>query len=406
VSSSSNSRRGNRLKHFVKDGIWASVCEGFAESNFNAFATALSASPHHLSILTSSQSFAGCWLQLWSEKLVGIVGSRKKLVLICVSLQIIFLGGMAIVALGGFSSWIFMALTLLFTAVAGLSGPVWSSWVSHLLPSKRRGLYFGIRSQRTYPAQFASLLLGGLILQNVEASWAGTRGIQLAFVVVFLLGLVAKLLSLRNLFLQPERPFVLPKKTVGPIELVINFFAVMGLAINVSAPFQTPYLLKTLHFSYFQFSLITAFYIGARCFGAPLIGRLIDTWGSRHLLLVSTLLMPCIPLGWSLSTGLPGLLAIQFAGGIIWTVFDLCTFSFLTETSTEENRQRIFALKHVAWSLGSSSGAILGGVLANFAGNLAIVFWGSTLARAIASIFVLSLVGAKLRTRFVELLKS
>jgi MFS family permease len=260
--------------------------------------------------------------------------------------------------------------------------------------------------------------LGGLILQNVEASWAGTRGIQLAFVVVFLLGLVAKLLSLRNLFLQPERPFVLPKKTVGPIELVIQgsrdkitrrsiyFFAVMGLAINVSAPFQTPYLLKTLHFSYFQFSLITAFYIGARCFGAPLIGRLIDTWGSRHLLLVSTLLMPCIPLGWSLSTGLPGLLAIQFAGGIIWTVFDLCTFSFLTETSTEENRQRIFALKHVAWSLGSSSGAILGGVLANFAGNLAIVFWGSTLARAIASIFVLSLVGAKLRTRFVELLKS
>jgi len=180
------------------DGIWASVCEGFAENNFNALATVLRASPGQLSILSSSQSLLGCWLQLWSEKLVRYFGSRKRLVLTFVGLQALSLLLIFIATALNAGAYTFMALVLLFVAFGSTGGAIWSSWVSDLLPSRRRGFCFGVRNQRTYPLSALSILAAGFILQSLDHALGPQYGTRVAFCTVFLFGFGAKLLSLRH----------------------------------------------------------------------------------------------------------------------------------------------------------------------------------------------------------------
>ena len=394
----------NRLRHFVGDGIWASVCDGLAESNFNAFATALSASVSHISYLTSSQNLVGCWLQLWSEKLVKKTGSRKRMVLLCVSLQIATLATMLLSALCGVRAVLFMVLSLIFTVLGGLSGPVWSAWVSELIPSQRRGFCFGIRNQRTYPAQFVALLLGGLVLQNFSELFSGNRSTQIAFSAIFLFGMIAKSISLYHLFLQPETHSVLPSTALGPLQIVregyedpqlqrmILFFGVMGFSVNLSGPFQTPFLLQTLRYGYLPFASVTATLVMSRFLAAPTMGRILDRVGYQKPLLISTLLMPGIPLGWALSHNYYWILGIQVYGGFVWTAFDLSVFSFLTESTPSKKRQIAFSLKQISFNLASCGGALMGGYLMTHSKSPLIIYWASTLGRLTAILFVFRMI--------------
>jgi MFS family permease len=401
-----SSKKNSNLKPFVREGIWSSACEGFAEANFNAFSTFLMTSSDKISYLSASQNLTGCWLQLWSEKLVNYLGSQKRLVLICVSLQVFILALLLPMISLGISPCTFMGFVLAFGALGGLSGPVWNTWTSQLLPKKRRGFCFGIRNQRTYPAHFISILIGGFIIQKLELTLFGTQASQYGFLAVFGFGMVSKVLSLKHLWSQPETPFIRPQEVLGPQELIrlayndsqmgktALFFGAMGFAINISAPLQVPFLLHSLHTSYIQISCVSAAYIGARFFAAPSIGKWIDTYGPRSILLYSALLMPFMSLGWSCARSYEFILLTQIFAGLVWTTFELCSFSYLTETTHPENRQRAFSLKHVAWNLGGSSGAILGGILEPLFVNSQGVFWTSTIFRTIAALLVFRMLGA------------
>ncbi len=391
------------IKHFIRDGFWASICEGFAENNFNIFSGLLSATSGDLSILASSQNISNCCLQLWSEKLTSISGSRKRLVLICVSLQAITLGFMATYTINGKSASVFMALSLVFCILGSFSGSIWGSWISDLLPPYRRGYCFGIRNKFSYPTQFLAMILGGYLLQAIPNKSGSHQSGQLAFCLVFLIGLIAKLFSLYHLFSQPEMPFSLPEKSIGPTQLlryglndrfnrrIIVFFSIFGFAINLSGPFLTPYLLDTLKFSYIHFAAITAIPIVSRFFSGPMIGRIVDKNGYKKTFITSVLLMPLITLGWSLSTSFYVILIAQFISGFVWTAFELAVFCLLAENSKPENRQRLQSLKHLSWNLFSSFGALAGGFMIYLYQSPMILFWTSTLARVISGVLALLL---------------
>lgn len=408
----SQKQRFKSLRHFVQDGLWSSVCDGFAENNFSPLAVFLSASAAQIGAFSASQQLLGCWLQLWSEKLIKFFGSRKRLVLFCVSLQSVFLGLMTIGVYKGWGFGAFFIFAVLFTAFGSLSGPAWNAWVSDLLPGKRRGACFAVRNQRTYPASFISLVVGGILLDLVSKKFGG----ELAFCLVFFIGYVAKLCTLNHLVQQQEhRLKIVTLRAKGPIHLlkeawtdrrmrrIVTFFGAMGFACNLSGPFQVPYILKTLHYSYFQFTLLLGSMAIGRFLAAPFIGRYIDRFGSRRLLSFSAALMPFSPFGWLLTQNYFALLAVFFVSGVIWAGFDMCSFSYLAECVPSHRRPRVFAARLVAWGLFSFFGASLGGLLleANvghssilisgfgFTAGSLVVFWASTIARSLAALSVL-----------------
>ncbi|MBI3556344.1 MAG: MFS transporter [Deltaproteobacteria bacterium] len=400
-----NTRRFKSLRHFTQDGLWSSVCEGIAESNFSPFAVVLEATAAEVGFLSSMQQLLGCWLQLWCEPLIGFFGSRKRLVLWCVAAQSTML---MLMIWGAFSQWgllVFAVLTILFTSFGAVSGPVWNTWVSDLLPPRRRGVCFAIRNQRTYPMSFLSLILGGFLLDHLGAGLS----LRLAFCAVFSIGLFAKVSALRHLSLQQEHAY--EKSTsgnLGPLGLlrestrdpelrkIVFFFGAMGFAVNLSGPFQAPYLLKTLNFSYTQYTFLLGVMSIARFLAAPYVGRIVDRIGSRRLLMYSSMVMPVIPIGWCLTANYYALVGVFFISGTFWAAFDLCAFTYLAECMPVALRPRVFAAKQVSWNLLSFAGAAVGGLLIEssllqhtLALGTVVVFWASAFARGFAALSVL-----------------
>ena len=402
--------RRDRLRHFVGDGVWASICEGIAENNFMAFGTAISASAGHLSLLTSYQSLMGCFLQLWSEKLIQIFGSRKRLVVTCVSFQSAVLASMALAALAGATVTTFFAMALAFTAFGGFSGAVWNSWVSELLPSRRRGFCFAVRNRRTYPSSFAAMLIAGLILQRLSSAFPGVSGMRWGFFTVFSIGFVAKVLSARHLSLQPgvEEPLFRTEQSrlpgaKGPLTLIVRctnhqatrrvltFFGILGFSVGVSTAFTTPYQLKHLGFSYLEFTLSSAALVAARFAVAPFVGAKLDQKGSRAMLLGSAVAMPVIGIAWAVSHSFVAIVISQIVGGVIWTAFDLSWFAYLVESTPSEERTTVFSGRQMVWSLATFAGAAVGAAIGSHS-SLGVatftVFLISAAGRAVAPIFL------------------
>lgn len=401
MNSHSNARRFKSLKHFVQDGLWSSSCEGIAESNFSAFAVFLSATAAQVGWLTSIQQLSSCGMQLWTEKLIGLFKSRKRLVLFCVMIQITAL---ILLVAGTIADWgigSFCALSIAYTAFGSLSSPAWNSWISDLLPARRRGTCFALRNQRTHPASFIALVAGGCILDAFTHGFGG----RIAFCAVFAAGLFAKLSALRHLSWQQEHPYTPSVRGhVGPFGLIrevardgelrriVSFFGMMGFAVNLSNAFQVPYLLKTMGYSYTQYTFLFGVMAIARFLSAPFVGRFVDHYGSRRLLSISSAAMPLIPFGWCMTHSYFALIGVFFFSGMVWAAFDLCTFTYLAETVVAAKRSRAFAARQITWNLVSFLGGITGVALIEKFGNNALsVFWASAFCRAAAAIFVLRL---------------
>ncbi len=391
----------NRFKHFIFDGFWSSICEGSAESNLPAYATSLlQATPPQLSFFLAAQSFLGAALQFWSEQFVLLFKRQKRVVLGCVTLQLCILAFILFRILNEISPYTFLFLTFFYNTVGSLSSSVWNSWISNLLPEKRRGFYFGARNRKAYLANFFSVLAAGVLLQKGEAFFnQGKLGLQFAFFGVFALGLFGKILALRHLIWQPEAKFhpVSPKHS--PLHLLLEnvriskyrrmflYFGFTGFAISFAAAFQVPYMLNQLHLDYMTFTSSIAIYVAARFLVAPWIGQLVDQKGSKVVLVASTCLMPLISLGWAFAQDYRHIFVLQFLTGVLWAGFDLCSFTYLAEITSKDKRQTIFTLKNVIWSLSSGLGATAGGFVYYFYPNYVLLFLISVGVRAVGGFF-------------------
>lgn len=397
------------------------MASGAADFNFSAFALFLGAVPSQIGLLTAVPQLLGGTFQLWSERLTGGVGSRKRTVLLLMALRVALLIGMAIAALRGSSIWIFVGLAVTFLTAAELSTPVWSAWVSDVVPASRRGLFFGKRNQLQALTTSACLIVAGFLLDRLSVGWNGS----LAFAAVFALGILAQCAAFKHLSRQVELRAVAPIQSLGPVRLaralatdrevrkMLLCFAAMGFAVSVSGPFCGPFLLKSLRFTYLEVAVIFSMLAISRYFFAPVWGRLVDRYGSRQLLTLSSLLMALVPVGWCLSTKFIVLLAVQIFSGFVWAGLELCAMTYIIESTTSEMRGRVFAGKQLVWNVSAFCGALAGGLvlgkhgldpagagaslsssagasISMFAGPM-LVFWLSGLARGLAAIPTLRL---------------
>ena len=325
------------------------------------------------------------------------------------SAQIVFLFALIWSVYLKWGFFTFIILSVGFTVLGSLSVPVWSHWVSELLPDKKRGVCFGVRNQVSAPAQLLAVLLAGGLLQWGQKHVKLGFEIEHLFGVIFLMGLAAKLFSFWQLLQQPdvknteETALLAPENPLKFLKMswrchytqrVALILSVSGFAIHLSLPFQTTYLLQVLHLGYDELGLITATYLGVRFLISQPIGRLLDHSGARVPLLVSSALLPLSPLGWVSSHSFLGIFLTQMIASAVWSVFDLSVFAFISESTTQERRQRAFTVRYMAWNLSSVGGAVLGGLLVSQMKNPGFVFYASFLARSLAALIVMEALGS------------
>jgi MFS family permease len=360
------------LRHSVRDGMAFAVQVGAGETYFSAFALFLRATAPQIALLTTLPPLLGSLAQIVSAWLGRYVGRKRVVLAGCVLQALLWLPILLVpVMFGGHAVVALLVLLSLYFSANNLAAPQWTSIMRDLVSERRRGRYFGYRTQVTTISTFVALVLAGLLLHELDTSGTTYRG----FVLIFLAACVARLVSAYHLtFLyEPAVHDPVPDMHIehwwrsllstGAIGFS-SYFALMNAAVGISAPFFTVYMLRDLRLSYLEFTALSGTSVIVQYLMLSTWGRIADVYGNRLVLVVTSVSLPIVPLLWLLSNDFRWLLVCQAASGLSWSGFTLSCGNLLYELVPRSRRAAYVAFHNVGTATGVFAGAMLGAALA------------------------------------------
>lgn len=369
-------RRTLRLSQ--QEAVASSTTTATGDNFFNAFAIYLGATATQMGFLTAFPQFIGALMQLLSVWLGGYL-PRRPLVVVAAALQAFAVLLLALLAAwhgATLVSWV-IALAGLYHAALNLVQPQWRAWMGSVVPPRRRGAFFAMRTRLTMAATLLVFLGGGALLTGSEKlgyAWLG-------FALLFLIAAIGRAWSARLLWLMhdpdPHQP--LAGASVGQSLRQMReawrdstfrnyslFVAGMQGVVAISAPFFSVYMLRDLQFSYFQFTLNQIASVATQFVMLRFWGRMADRFGNRAVMLVTASLMPLSPLLWQLSPDVGYLLLVQVISGFAWSGFNLSTANHIYDMRPHQTGFATYAAVQSALSACAIFiGALAGGYLAS-----------------------------------------
>jgi len=361
------------LRHSLKDAAAYAVMIGIGETYLSAFAIFLRASTAQIGLLASLPPLLASLVQLFSAWLGRYTGQRKRIVLVgatlqgCAWLPLIVLP----IVFREHAVAIMIACVVLYHGGAHLAAPQWSSLMGDIVPQRRRGRFFARRTGIVSIITFLALMAGGLTLQFAKSGNATLQG----FIALFAIAMLARMVSVYQLSQMYD-----PTGQVAAMEVPVGklwwerlrqsnfvrfsiFFALVQFSVAVASPFFTMYMLRDLQFSYLMFMCNTGMAVLVQFLTLNRWGRISDIFGNRRILAATGVMIPLLPLLWSVSTNFWYLLCVQAVSGLTWAGFTLSCSNFLYELIAPDKRATYLAVHNVLASLGIFAGASLGGYL-------------------------------------------
>jgi MFS family permease len=387
------------LRYSILDGTFAASMIGFGESFFSVFAVFLGANNIHLGLLSSLPILLGSLTLLFSNRIIKLLRSRKKVVVIFALLQgCVYIPVGFVFFLGTFRIEHLIFFTCLYWIFGMILSPAWNSWMGDLVNEKERGSYFGGRGKITGLATFLSYMVAGYILQLFTGD---TYTQYVGFVIIFSLALVCRIISLIFLMKKFDPPYTIVQadefsffdfirqarfRNYG---LLVFYLCIINASVYISAPFFTPYMLHDLDMSYLTFAIVNGAAIMTKILFMPVWGRLSDRFGTRRVLSLAGFLMPLTPLLWAFSRDIYYLIAVQFYSGFIWAGFEIASFNFIFDTTSPQKRASCVAYYNVINGVAIFTGSMIGGLLVRhntlFWSKYILVFIISCVIRYVAS---------------------
>ena len=386
------------LRHSVRDGMAYSVQVGAGETYFSAFALFLNATAAQVALLSTLPPLLGSSAQIFSAWLGTHLG-RRRLVLFGCALQTLLWLPILLVpllfrqyAVGGL-----LVLLALYQGANNLAAPQWTSIMRDLVSERRRGRYFGYRTQVTTVATFIALVICGLILDQIDKSGETYLG----FVLIFGVAFVARAVSVYHLtFLyEPAQHAAAPDMHIehwwrsllstGAIGFSA-YFALMNAAVGISSPFFTVYMLRDLKLSYLEFTALSGASVIAQFLMLSTWGRLADVYGNRLILIVTSVSLPVIPLLWLLSANFWWLVLFQVLSGLSWSGFTLSSGNLLYELVPRTRRAAYVAFHNIGTAAGVFAGAMLGASLELWLPPRRVLFGATDVLSNLLYLFALS----------------
>jgi HEAT repeat protein/MFS family permease len=397
-------RRALRL--WTVEGCVATVQGALTTGAFQTgFALLLGCSPFWLGALGGIPAFAGL-VQLFSSYLAQRYGKRKPLAIwfsFCARLLWVPMFLIPFVLPRPWWVGAFLLLTLLSSIFGNISSPLWTAWITDLVPEDNRGRYFGRRNMFAGWVGMTVPILGGYFLD--AAAKRHTLSQPLAFAVIFS---VATVFALGSLLLGTQSPDVTPpKRDVGEVHesalsyyrapfedgnfrRVIAFIVAMVVAQSLAGQFFTVYQLQYLGLNYTAFQLLSAVASLGSLVSMPIWGYLADKYGNKPVLMICCVLVLVPPLLWVLAVpdGVAGLwgydahhhlrfsltkidiIVLNTLAGIGWAGVGLTQFNLMIGAAPSDKRtvyvSAIAAVSGLAGGLAPLAGGVLMEALAGF----------------------------------------
>lgn len=209
--------------------------------------------------------------------------------------------------------WIIIGALAIANMLGQAGTAPWQSWMADLLPTQRAGRFWGDR-HRVLSYGLAIAALGyGFILDHDFGEAQKFLGFQIVFVLATLCGLVdicvhltvhepaphplQPELTVRQRLAAPfrQRSFLRFSLAMG---VWVSAQAMLGYTIGLPGFFSMVYLKERFGVSYGQAALVFLASALGSAIWTPGIGRMIDQWGSRRVMLSILALGPITMLPW------------------------------------------------------------------------------------------------------------
>lgn len=388
------------LKYSIIDGCAYSVMTGFGETYLSPFAIFLNAGNTIIGLLAALPQLVGTFAQLLSANLLDRTLKRKPLIIPEAIVQMflwlpIFVLPFLWPAQGPILLLIMVAL---YMGAINFTIPPWSSLMGDLVPTHKRGDYFGKRNRVTSIFVFVSMLSAGFILHLFKPvnEWLG-------FAIIFAVAFIARGVSSYYLAKMKEPPYqvsshdcftlwdFIRRSPKSNFARFVFYVALINFAVLISGPFFTVYMLRDLGFSYGQFTIINAVNMLSQVLSMRYWGRLGDRFGNKKIITVTGWLIPFVPILWLFSADFYWLLIAQVAAGVIWSGFAIGSSNYLFDAVSPPKRARCVAYSSLFTNSGMFLGAMLGGVLSNYCPTgFWLVGWEINLVSSLQILFLVS----------------
>jgi MFS family permease len=360
------------LRAITADGAAASVMVGIGETYLPAFVLALTANQVASGLVATLPMFLGAMVQLVSPYAVRHWHSYRRWVVLCAVFQAAAFLPLVVAAWSGSMPCVAVfAIASVYWGTGMAGGSSWNTWVGPLVPSRVHARYFARRTLLSQSAQVLAFVAGGVSLQ-----WGTAWGEPLRpFALLFLAAAMSRFLSSYVLSIQSEpcppgdELVTLKLRQLASrvrqdrIGRMLLYMLAVQSSVQIAAPYFTPYMLRHLEFSYWEYVvLICAAYL-AKIACLPWLGRLIDRWGAKHVLWLSGLAISPVPALWLVSDSIAYLLGLQMFSGAVWGGFELSMLLLFFETLPRHQRVSILTVFNLANATAVLLGSLAGGML-------------------------------------------
>jgi MFS family permease len=366
------SRLRRDLRASTIDGAAFGVNVGVGETYLPAFLLAIGGGAVAAGLIATVPMLAGAVLQTVSPIAVRRLGSLRRWVVLCATVQSLSFIPLIVAALLGRAPIgpVFI-IAALYWGAGMATGPAWNTWIGTIVPPELRARFFARRSYLCQVALLLGLLGGGLLLHLGREFHEPVR----AFAVIFLIAAAARSVSTVFLALQSE-PRALPPsfRSVSPIELarrmrtrrdvrLLLYLLAVTLTTQLAGPFFTPYMLSELRLSYAEYMVLIGAAFASKIVVLPHLGGVAHRYGAQRLLRFGGLAIVPLSALWLVSDRFVYLLGIQLLAGCAWAAYELATFLLIFETIDEDERTSVLTVFNLANALLTVGGSLLGGLL-------------------------------------------
>ena len=254
-----------------------------------------------------------------------------------------------------------------------------------------------ICTRLTSATSFIALALAGAVLHLFDRSGHTAAG----FAIVFLIAFAARLVSIYHLWCMHDpghagpsasaslRGWLHGTKDRGALWFSL-YFVLIQLAVGISAPFFSVYMLRDLGFSYLEFMANTGTAVLVQFLTLQTWGRISDAFGNRLILSATSITLPFLPSLWVLGNDFWYLLAVQCLSGLTWAGLSLSAGNLLYDLVPATHRATYSALHNVLAAAGVFVGGMIGAALLPFLPERASLLGDPALTSALLSVFLIS----------------
>lgn len=413
------------LRASTADAAAFGAMVGLGESYISAFALAIGLGEISAGLVSSIPLLVGGTLQMISLRAVYWFGGEKRWIVICATLQALsFIPLVAAALLGSIGLVPLLLIASVYWTGGLAAGPPWNTWMESIVPSRVRTRYFSGRTRTSQLCTLLGLVAGGAVLQVT-----GNQGqVLFGFAGIFAAAAFFRFWSVSWLMRHqtPTRDFAVANRrrmarhvraaeAEHPADIVaakaksdragmtgmrlLSYLVAVQLAVQISGPFFSPYMLKQLHLSYTEFVMLLAIGFLSKIIGFSFWGNQTHRGGAKRLLWIGGIGIVPVAALWIVCENLYHLAAVQMLSGLLWAAYELGFFLMFFETLPIEKRTRMLTYYNFANMLALCGGAFIGAGLLRWLGGGQSAYFVLFAASSVGRFLALGLLfGADLRT--------